>query len=117
MVLEVPFVIRPGFSWHLDKDNYLETEEQASLTISDDLEERILSVYRLPGSTTGVTHVDADNIHYEIELPTISCSFGEQSAFLLPDHVWFNAVRKDVFSKLSLPAGCGVLMGRKRRSC
>lgn len=102
-VLEYPFALIPGFSWTLGKARYLETEEEAQLTVCEDETQKTLSAYRLPGSIYAATLSDPDGCNYEVELPTISCSFGGQTAFSLPERLWYNAVGKDVFSVLQLP--------------
>ena len=102
-VLEYPFALIPGFSWALDRPRYLETEEEAQLTVCRGDTSRRLSAYRLPGSAFAATLADPKGFQYEVELPTVGCSFGERSAFTLPERLWYKAVGKDVHSRLQLP--------------
>ena len=102
-VLEYPFALIPGFSWKLDKTRYLETEEDALLTITDAEKTSSLPAFRMPGSTAASSAVGADGFSYEIELPTVGCCFGGQSAFRLPDRLWYKTIGKEVYSTLELP--------------
>lgn len=102
-VLEYPFALIPGFTWELDKTRYLETEEDALLIITNAGKTTSLPAFRMPGSTAASSAVGSDGFSYEIELPTVGCRFGEQSAFRLPERLWYKAISKGVFSTLVLP--------------
>lgn len=102
-VLEEYFVYIPGFDFKLDKRYYLETDNTAELTIYDETGSHNLTVYRKPESALAISPSDPNGIIYNIELPTVSCSFGEQSAFCLPNYLWYKTVDKGIFSSLKLP--------------
>lgn len=103
VVLEFPFALIPGFSWKLDKARYMETDEDALLTVTHAEKQITLSAFRMPGSTVASSADSLDGFSYEVDLPTVSCSFGDQSAFRLPEWIWYKNIGKDVFSILKLP--------------
>ena len=105
IVKELNYMLLTGASYCLNKAIYLETEEQASAVLSLGSEVRELKLTRIPGTDTAQTDIDNDGISYEIELPTIHCSFGTESAFALPERLWKGDVDKRILSRLSLPAG------------
>lgn len=103
VVLEYPYLILSCFSYDLDKVRYLETEDEIGLTIHIDSTEQHRKAYRSPGSSTAVSEAEQGGFTYEIEVPTISCSFGNQSIFSLPEHIWYKNIEKSLYSRLQLP--------------
>lgn len=112
---ELRYVILDAFSWRLDKALYLETEDRAELTICIGDSEVRVPAQRSVGSDTAVALSPFGGADYEVELPTVHCSFGGRSAFALPKRMWWESVGKEVFCRLSLPAGwTGSMMLRTR---
>ncbi len=104
VVLEYPYLILPRFSYSLDKARYLENEDEINLTIrvGDEQQKRI--AYRSPGSDTAISEAEQNGFTYEIDVPTVSCSFGDQCAFSLADHIWYKDIDKSLCSRLQLPS-------------
>lgn len=104
-VLEFGYFILPGFQYHLDKNLYLETEDRTLLHIETDQTRVDLTANRIPGSNLAAAASLSGGYLYEVELPTVWCSLGEESAFRLPPHIWHGDIAKAAFSVLRLPSG------------
>ncbi len=105
IVKERCYVYLPGFSFRLNQQRYFETDNQAIVTFSFDDTERTLNALRIPNSDTAEVNSPLDAFDYEVELPTVHCSFGDTNAFSLPKHLWKDDISKSVISTLSLPSG------------
>ncbi len=105
IVKEIDYMLFTGLSYRLNKAFYMDTEEQAAAVLSHNSEERELKLTRIRGTDIAQTVTDYDGISYEIDLPTIHCSFGAESAFALPERLWKGNVDKTVLSQLRLPPG------------
>ncbi len=105
VVADFGYILRRGFRYRLDKPWYLETEGRAELSICCDSAESHLEAFRVPGSGCAEAGDSSGDFDYEVELPTVSCSFGDTSAFLLPQEMWYGDIEKTTFMKVSVPSG------------
>lgn len=114
-VCEYDYVILDAFDWNLEQPLYLETEHDAEVALQIAANVVKTTARRMEGSDTALVLSPFGGADYEIELPTLHCSFGSDSAFSLPDRVWWESISKDVFCRTEVPAQwrCWLMLGGK----
>ena len=104
IICEYNYLILESFSWNLDKHLYPDAQDIAILTLEYAGSRVQVPAQRVSDGDSAIARAPFGGVDYEVELPTVRCSFGSGSAFSLADRLWCGSVGKDVFCRLSLPA-------------
>ena len=105
IVREFWYMILPGFYFRLNQKFYLDSDINAEMICHYDDVDQTLHLLRKENSDVATAHSARDGIDFEIQLPTIHCSLGNDNAFKLPARIWKGDVNKAECVSMSLPLG------------